>query len=163
MFTIHVLNALNTCYRKGKLTVSLRQSVITCLPKGSKDRKLIQNWWPISLLCSINKLASAVIANRLKPHVEYISKSQSGLIKGRRIEEGTRLVYDVMSYAEKGTIPGLLMLIDFKKAFDSVSWNFLYEILKTFGFDKNFLNWIKLFNCDISAYVIQCGFFVRTD
>ena len=63
-----------------------------------------------------------------------------------------------MSYAEKGKIPGLLMLIDFKKAFDSVSWNFLYEVLKTFGFDKKFINWIKLFNSDISAYVIQCGF-----
>ena len=68
-----------------------------------------------------------------------------------------------MSYAEKGKIAGLLMLIDFKKAFDSVSWNFLYEILKTFGFDKNFIYWIKLFNSDISAYVIQCGFFVRTN
>ena len=156
---IHVLNALNTCYRKGKLTVSLRQSVITCLPKGGKDRNLIENWRPISLLCSIYKLASAVIANRLKPHLEYIiSKSQSGFIKGQRIEEGTRLVYDIMSYAEKGKIPGLLMLIDFKKAFDSVFWNFLCEVLKTFGFDKNFINWIKLFNSDISAYVIQCGF-----
>ena len=102
---IHILNALNTCYRKGKLSVSLRQSVITCLPKGSKDRKLIQNWRPISLLCSIYKLASAVIANRLKPHLEYIiSKSQSGFIKGRRIEESTRLVYDVMSYAENKKI-----------------------------------------------------------
>ena len=55
-----------------------------------------------------------------------------------------------MSYAEKGKIPGLLMMIDFKKAFDSVSWNFLCEVLKTFGFDKKFINWIKLFNSDIS-------------
>ena len=55
-------------------------------------------------------------------------------------------------------IPGLLMLIDFKKAFHSVSWDFLYEVLKTFGFGKNFMNWIKLFNSDISAYVTQCGF-----
>ena len=89
---IHILNALNTCYRKEKLSVSSRQSVITCLPKGSKDRKLIQNWRPISLLCSIYKLASAVIANRLKPHLEYIiSKSQSGFIKGWRIEESTKI------------------------------------------------------------------------
>ena len=88
---IHVLNALNTRYRKGKLTVSLRQSVITYLPKGSKDRNLIENWRPVSLLCSIYKLASDIIANRQKPHLEYfISKNLSGFIKGRPIEEGTR-------------------------------------------------------------------------
>ena len=33
-----------------------------------------------------------------------------------------------------------------------MSWDFLSEVLKTFGFDKNFINWIKLFNSDISAY-----------
>ena len=156
---VYVLNALNTCYQKGKLSVSLRQSVITCLPKGNKDRKLIQNWRPISLLSAVYKLASTVIANRLKPHLEdIISKSQSGFIKGRRIEEGTRLVYDIMSYTEKLKIPGLLMLIDFQKAFDSVSWDFLYMVLKTYGLDENFIDWIKLFNNDITAYVNQCGF-----
>ena len=50
------------------------------------------------------------------------------------------------------------MLIDFKKAFNSVSWDFLYVVLKTFGCDKNFINWIKLFNSDTSAYVSQCGY-----
>ena len=141
------------------MSPSLRRSVITCLPKGNKDRKLIQNWRPISLLCAVYKLASAVIASRLKPHLEYmISKNQSGFIKGRRIEEGTRLVYDIMDYAEKSNNPGLLMLIDFQKAFDSVSWEFLYEVLDIFGFDESFKRWIKVFNNDITAYVVQCGF-----
>ena len=63
-----------------------------------------------------------------------ISQSQSGFIKGRRISESTRLIYDLMYYTEKKQIPGLLMLIDFEKAFDSVSWNFLYKMLEKFGF-----------------------------
>ena len=49
------------------------------------------------------------------------------------------------------------MLIDFEKAFDSVSWKFLYFCLESFGFDQNFINWIKLFNSDISSYILQCG------
>ena len=66
-----------------------------------KDRKLLKNWRPISLLCVVYKLATTVIANRLKPHLQcIISKNQSGFIKGRRIEEGIRLVYDIMSYTE---------------------------------------------------------------
>ena len=56
------------------------------------------------------------------------------------------------------------MLIDFKKAFDSVSRDFLCDVLKTFGFDKNFINWINLFKIYISSYVIHYRFFfVRTD
>ena len=50
------------------------------------------------------------------------------------------------------------MLIDFEKAFDSLSWKFLYKTLKFFGYSENFLNWIKLFNNEITAYVVQCGF-----
>ena len=50
------------------------------------------------------------------------------------------------------------MMIDFEKAFDSVSWNFLYKVLDFFGFDNGFISWIKLFNNNIFAYVIQCGF-----
>ena len=49
------------------------------------------------------------------------------------------------------------MLIDFEKAFDSVSWKFLYFCLESFGFDQNFINWIKLFNSDINSYILQCG------
>ena len=35
-----------------------------------------------------------------------------------------------MHFAEKHKIPGLLMLIDFEKAFDSVSWKFLYSYIQ---------------------------------
>ena len=79
----HVRNAINRCHKKGKLSTSLRQSVISCIPKGNKDRKLLKNWRPISLLCVVYKLATTVIANRLKPHLQcIISKNQSGFIKG---------------------------------------------------------------------------------
>ena len=154
-----VANAINMCYSKGELSISLRKSVITCLPKENKDRKLIKNWRPISLLCVIYKLASAAISERLKPLLDIlISQSQSGFIQGRRIGESTRLMYDLMYYTEEKRIPGLLMLIDFEKAFDSVSWKFLYKVLESFGFDEKFIKWIKLFNNNINAHILQCGF-----
>ena len=153
-----VKNTINVCHRKGKLSTSLRKSVISCIPKGNKDRKFLKNWRPISLLCVVYKLASTVIANRLKPDLEtIISKNQTGFLKGRRIEEGTRLVYDIINYTEKLNKPGLVMLIDFQKAFDSVSWQFLLRVLEIFGYDEDFISWIQLFNEEIEAYVIQCG------
>ena len=152
-------NALNSCYKKGKLSTSLRQSIITCIPKGNKDRQLLKNWRPISLLCTIYKLASGAIAERIKPHLDnIISENQAGFIKNRHIGENTRLVYDLLDYAQKYKIPGLLLLIDFEKAFESVSWKFLYSALRYFGFDENFIKWIQVFNTDMTAYILQCGF-----
>ena len=155
----YVVHALNRCFEKGKLSVTLRQSVIICLPKGNKDRSLIKNWRPISLLSVVYKLASGVIANRLKESLnKIISNCQSGFMKGRYISDSTRLIYDALEIAETHKIPGLLMCIDFEKAFDSLSWKFLYKVLSFFGYSQNFIKWVKLFNTDIKAYVLQCGF-----
>ena len=51
----------------------------------------------------------------------------------------------------------MLVLIDFEKAFDSISWTFLYETLNMFGFSEAFIKWIKLLNNNVTAYVTQCG------
>ena len=63
-----------------------------------------------------------------------VSKTQTGFVAGRFIGENSRLIYDILNYNEKQNIPGLLMLIDFERAFDSVSWEFLYEMLQLLGF-----------------------------
>lgn len=63
-----------------------------------------------------------------------------------------------MSFTENENIPGLLVLIDFEKAFDSVSWSFIYKALEYFGFGNNIINWIKILNKDFKASVLQCGF-----
>ena len=155
----YIVHALNRCFEKGKLSVTLRQSIIICLPKGNKDRSLIKNWRPISLLSVVYKLASRVIADRLKESLnKIISNCQSGFMKGRYISDSTRLIYDALEIAETHKIPGLLMCIDFEKAFDSLSWKFLYKLLSFFGYSQNFIKWVKLFNTHIKAYVLQCGF-----
>ena len=156
------LRAFNLCYKKGILSVTLRQSIINCIPKGDKPRQYLKNWRPISLLCVLYKLLSTVIANRLKGVLDHIiSKSQSGFIQGRNICEVTRLIYDIMNYTENNKIDGLLMLIDFEKAFDSISWLFLYKVLDYLGFTPGYVQWIKLLNKDIRATVIQAG--VKSD
>ena len=154
-----VTESLNCGYRKGELSISMRQCIITCLPNPDKDRSFIKNWRPISLLSTIYKLASAAIAERLKPSLDQlISDCQTGFIKGRQISDSTRLIYDMIHQTELKNIPGLLMLIDFEKAFDSVSWKFLYKVLSFFGYSENLIKWIKVFNTGITAYISQCGF-----
>ena len=63
-----------------------------------------------------------------------------------------------MHFCEEQNKPGLLLLIYFEKAFDSVSWSFLYKTFRFFNFGDNIISWIKLFNNKVNAYVSQCRF-----
>ena len=78
-------------------------------------------------------------------------------MQGRYIGEVTRLIHDVMNYTEKNPKMMDLMLIDFEKAFDSISWSFMFNVLEKFGFGQGFIEWIKILNQNITASVIQAG------
>ena len=104
------------------------------------------------------KMLSSVIASRIKSVLDLIiSPTQTGFLPGRFIGENTRLIYDLLHFTEKENVPDLLVLIDFQKAFDSVSWEFLSEILKLYNFASNLRKWIDIFNSDIFASVCQFG------
>ena len=99
-----------------------------------------------------------MIANRIKKVLPtLINNDQTGFIAGRYIGENIRLLLDIMEYAEENDIPGLFLLIDFEKAFDSISWNFLNNVLKIFNFGDSIQIWVKTFNNNIKSAVNQGG------
>ena len=63
-----------------------------------------------------------------------------------------------MNLAESNNLPGQLMLVDFHKAFDSVSWKCLTDLLNYLNFGLSFCRWITMFNSNIKAYIVQSGF-----
>ena len=112
-----ILRAPNSGYDNGEISSSLKQCIISCIPKGNKPRNLLKNWRPI-FLSVVYKRNSLAIANRLKTVLNtIISKMQTGFLSGRFIGENARLIYDILHITEEKQIPGLLMLIDFEKAF----------------------------------------------
>ena len=75
-----------------------------------------------------------------------------GHFKGRCISENIRLLDSVIKYTEGKNIPGLLLFIDFEKAFDILEWPC---ISKNFGFGPSLLNWIELFYCYIESCILH--------
>ena len=149
-----VVRAINHAFKCNNFSRSIKLGIITCIPKDNKPKQFLKNWRPITLLNTVYKIASGSIANRLKKVLDIlISKDQSGFLRGRYIGENTRLLYDIMNFTENNQIPGLVMLIDFEKAFDSVSFDFIEKTLLFFKFGEDFLKWIKLFlyNTDVAV------------
>ena len=62
-----------------------------------------------------------------------------------------------MFYCEKQSIPGLLLLIDFEKAFDSLAWDFIHKVLTFLNFGPSLITWIKVFYKNIKSCVITNG------
>jgi hypothetical protein len=50
-----------------------------------------------------------------------------------------------MQYTDYHQIPGMLLLIDFATAFDSISWTLMHKVLEFFNFGENFISWVNLF------------------
>ena len=155
---IFVVRALNASFKKGEMSSVQKEGMITCIPKGDKPREYVQNWRPISLLNVVYKIGSTCIANRLKTVLPtLINEDQTGFIRNRYIGDNIRLIFDTIAYLDHNNLPGLLLNIDFEKAFDSVNWNFMFKVLKSFGFKEDICRWVFIFYKNIKSCVIVNG------
>ena len=85
---IFVVESINHGLKNGMLSVTQRLGIITLIPKGDKDKTYLKNWRPLTLLNSIYKMVSGVIAERIKPALDTIIHSdQKGFVAGRYIGE----------------------------------------------------------------------------
>ena len=153
-----IIKSFNYSLETGSFSVSQKQGVITCIPKEGKSKFQLKNWRPITLLNVDTKIASAALANRIKPFLgDIISETQQGFIKGRYIGECTRLIFDIMEKAEDDNLPGLLLLLDFEKAFDTLEWSFIDLALSFLGFGPIFCRWVKTLYSESQSCIINNG------
>ena len=86
-----------------------------------------------------------------------INEDQVGFVNGRYIGEAVRTVIDTIEYAKKKDKRGLIFLIDFRKAFDSLSHAFVEKTLDFFNFGTKFKRWIKLLLHDFWGQINHGG------
>ena len=155
-----LLTSIQHGYDVGCLSYSQRQGVLTLIPKKEKDVLQIKNWRPISLLNVDYKLVAKLIANRIKTVIEkIIHKDQTGFINGRYIGENLLKIISIIEFCDENDIPGLLISIDFEKAYDQVEWNAIKYALKFFNFGTNIIKWITTMYKNVKSCVINNGHF----
>ena len=148
--------------KKGSFSDSVIEGTITCIPKTGKERNLLQNWRPLTLLNSTYKFFSSIIAKRIKNTLEFIiNPDQTGFISNRFIGENTRLLLDTLQYCEANSVRGLMIIVDYAKAFDTIEWPFIEFSLKKFGFGEFIINSVKLLQKDSFSKIEQNVFFLK--
>ena len=152
------VNAINKAYREGILSITQRRGIISLLPKGRKSQLLLKNWRPITLLNCDYKIAAKAIAFRVKNLLpKIINNDQTGFLKNRFIGENIRFINDNIDFTEHKNLKGLLLFLDFEKAFDTIEWSFLYRALEKFNFGPSLIAWIKLFYTATNRCIINNG------
>ena len=139
-----VVESLNEGYEIGELSVTQKRGILNLIFK-KEDKTLLSNWRPISLLNTDYKILAHVLANRLKKNIgKLVHTDQSGYIKGRNICFNIRLIQDVIDYFENGEEEGAIIFLDFQKAFDTVSHEFLMNAFSRYNFGESFKKWVNV-------------------
>ena len=75
-----------------------------------------------------------------------IGTEQNGFVHARFIAENNMLLHEIIEYTtiNKNSMGGLLLFLDFEKAFDRLDHNFMLSVLDRMAFPTEFMNWIKL-------------------
>ena len=152
------MRAIHRSKEMNSLSVTQKIGIVQIIPKADKDLRLLTNWRPLTLLNTFYKIISGVLANRLKTVLDHlIGPEQKGYVPGRFIGEVTRTTYDIFQYAKEKNLPGMILLIDFEKAFDSVSFKMIDSTLEMFGFGQYYREWITILLKDFKACINTSG------
>jgi hypothetical protein len=143
-------------FEKGHLPPTMARAYVRLIYKGN-DRRLIQNYRPISLLCVDYKIISRALTLKLGSVLgEIIGTEQTCAVPRRTILTNTMVIRDLIQLVEKDSIPSAVIALDNEKAFDRVEWDFLFNSLQSFGLGSNFIKWVKILYTDIkSSYLVN--------
>lgn len=141
-----VVQSYNVSFKKGHLSHTQSSAVITLIHKG-KDlpKNKLANWRPISLTNTDYKILAKCISNRLSLVIDSIVHTdQVGYIKGRNVSTTIRTIDDIIELYRLKEKPGILLALDFHRAFDSINKKYMLYAFKKFGFGRNFLQWVDV-------------------
>ena len=126
----------------GRSFYLVNQAYMVLLRKKN-DASSIGDYRPISLIHSFAKLLTKVLARRLASHMkELVKQSQSAFIRTQLIHENYKAVQLSAKLLHRQKIPSALIKVDIAKAFDTVNWRFLLNLLQHLGFSRQWLDWI---------------------
>ena len=140
-----LLESFERSFEVGHVSQTQKRGIITLIHKGNNlPRDSLANWRPITLLNTDYKILAKALARRLNTVLtKLIANDQRGFIKGRNIGTIIRTTDDVINYTNSKQLPGLLVAVDFTKAFDTISKKLIIDSLKPYGFGPDFIHWVS--------------------
>ena len=155
---LDLLAALNQLYHMDSTGLArINKALIVLLPK-KRGADRLQDFRPISLVHSLIKIFTKILAKRLAPKLQQlVDPCQAAFINHRSIQENFLYVQNTARFFHKTKKATILLKLDIANAFDSVSWTYLLDMLRARGFSARWREWIAMLLRTSSSRVLING------
>ncbi|GJW59701.1 RNA-directed DNA polymerase, eukaryota [Tanacetum coccineum] len=144
-----VVDAVSYFFNVGMFPKGGNASFIALIPK-MQDARVVKDFRPISLIGSVYKIIVKILANHLVGVLgDLIHEVQSAFIANRQILDGPFILDELIHWCRSKNKQAMIFKVDFEKAYDSVRWDYLDDVLNKFGFGSKWRKWIR--NCLVSS------------
>lgn len=135
-----VIVAIKDFFRNGRMLKQINATTLTLIPKVDIPTS-VKEFRPIACCNTLYKCITKILCARLSGILpSIISPNQSAFIKGRDIVENILVCQDLVKlYNRKSCSPRVIMKIDLQKAYDTIEWSFLEEMLGALKFPRKFI------------------------
>ncbi|GJT14950.1 RNA-directed DNA polymerase, eukaryota [Tanacetum coccineum] len=138
-----VVDAVTCFFLQGYFPKGSNSSFVTLIPK-TLNANMVKDFRPISLIGSMYKIISKILANRLVMVLgDLVNEVQYAFVADRQILDGPFILNELVQWCKKKKKNSLVFKVDFEKAYDSVRWDYLDDVLRKFGFGEKWCMWIQ--------------------
>ncbi|GJZ55587.1 RNA-directed DNA polymerase, eukaryota, reverse transcriptase zinc-binding domain protein [Tanacetum coccineum] len=156
--------AIKEFFENGRILKEINSTLISLVPKIQTPQK-VSDFRPIACCNVIYKCISKIITERIKGCLDkLVSKNQSAFIPNRHIQDNILLAQELFKGYDRKMGPKRVALkVDIQKAYDTMNWQFLEDILIGFGFHERMVDWVMKCVTTTSFLVCvngeSCGYF----
>ena len=138
-----ILNFCNMALQKGITPKIWSEINIIPIPKKG-NLSDCSNYRGISMCSVITKLLNKILLNRIRTEVDpLLRNSQNGFRPGRSTTSHILSLRRIIEGVKAKNLSAVIIFIDFKKAFDSITRDSMYKILQAYGVPEKIVNLIK--------------------
>ena len=151
---VEVTTAIGQFFTSGFLPAAANATILSLVPK-KQGASAVTDYRPISCLNTVYKVISRLLVRRLKPMLQdLIVPNQTAFVKGRLLIENTILAGELVNGYHKHTSSKRITIkVDIAKAFDTLSWEFLFSCLEGIDVPPLFIRWLRACVCTPSYMV----------